>query len=117
MENTASLKDNVRDYVETQLDIIKLQAINKGSAAASGVIVGIAVAFLSIFILMFLSFSAAYAISAATEKPYLGFLLVAAFYIVLAVLVIALKDKLITMPLINSLLAKYYYKTGEENPK
>jgi hypothetical protein len=108
MENTGTLKDNVRDYVDTQLDILKLQAISKGGTAASGAIVGIGLAFLGIFILMFLSFSAAYAISSATEKQFLGFLIVAGFYIVLAVLLVAFREKLITLPIINSLLAKFY---------
>ncbi len=111
MENTGTLKDNVKDYIETRIDIMKLQAINKGAPVISGAITGIAVAFLGIFIIMFLSFSAAYAISDATDKPFLGFLIVAGFYILLAVLVIVLKDKLLTMPIIHSMLDKVYYKT------
>jgi hypothetical protein len=113
MENT-TLKDNVREYVDTQINIIKLKAINKGGAVISSIIVGVAVGFLSIFILMFLSFSAAYAISSATEKPFLGFLIVAGFYILLAVLLIVLKDKILTMPIINSLLNKFYYKETDK---
>jgi hypothetical protein len=108
MEETGTLKDNVRDYVKTQLDIVKLQAIGKGSAVASGAIVGIGVAILAIFILMFLGFSAAYAISSATGKQYLGFLLVAVFYIVLAVLLVVLRERFITLPLINTLMQKLY---------
>jgi hypothetical protein len=111
MENTGTLKDNVREYVNTQLDILKLQAISKGGS--SGAIVGIGLAFLAIFILMFLSFSAAYGISSATGKPYLGFLIVAGFYIVLAVLLVVLKEKLITLPIINSLLNKFYHQDGK----
>jgi hypothetical protein len=114
METTASIKDNVKEYIDTKIDIIKLKAINQGGAAVSNVIVGVALAFLGIFIIMFLSFSAAYAISTATEKPYLGFLIVAGFYILLAVLVVVLKDKLLTMPIINSLLEKFYYKNSEK---
>src|SRR5687768_6138677 len=98
MEDTATLKDNVKEYVETKIDIIKLKAISKGAPMISNIIVGVALAFLAIFILMFLSFSAAYAISDASDKPFLGFLIVAGFYIVLAVLVLALKNKLLTMP-------------------
>ena len=112
MEEQSTLRDNIKDYVDTQINIIKLKAISKGGAAISGIIVGVALAVLSIFILMFLSFSAAYAISDATEKPFLGFLLVGAFYILLAILIIALKDKLLTIPIINSLLQKFYF-TGE----
>jgi hypothetical protein len=115
MEEQTTLKENIKDYVETKIKIIKLKAINKGGAAISGIIVGVALAFLSIFILMFLSFSAAYGISSVTGKPFLGFLIVAGFYILLAVLLVVLKDKILTMPIINSLLRKYYYNGQEKS--
>lgn len=115
MEETSSLKDNVQDYVETKLDIIKLKVISKGAPLISNIIVGVALAFLAIFILMFLSFSAAYAISDATNRPFLGFLCVAGFYILLAVLVVALKNKLLTMPIMHSLLDSLYYKKDTGN--
>jgi hypothetical protein len=114
MESTGTLKDNLKDYVKAQLEVAKLQAINKGSTAATGVIVGVALAILSIFILMFLGFSAAYAISAATGKPFLGFLLVGVFFIILALVVVFMREKLITLPIVNALLAKFYSVPGEK---
>jgi hypothetical protein len=113
MEETASLKDNVQEFVDAKIDIIKLKAISKGAPLISNIIVGVAMAFLGIFIIMFLSFSAAYAISSAAGKPFLGFLIVAGFYILLAVLVIVLKDKLLTTPIMQSLLNSLYYKNGQ----
>jgi hypothetical protein len=117
MEDTATLNDNVKEFVDTKIDIIKLKAISKGAPMISNIIVGVALAFLGIFIIMFLSFSAAYAISSATEKPFLGFLLVAGFYILLAVLVVVLKNKLLTMPIMHSLLDSLYYKNSETKAK
>jgi preprotein translocase subunit SecF len=115
MEEAATLKDNVKDYVETKIDIIKLKAISKGAPLAANIIMGVALAFLGIFILMFLSFSAAYAISDATDRPFLGFLIVAGFYILLAVLVVVLKDKLLTAPIMRSLLDSLYTKKESGN--
>jgi hypothetical protein len=110
MENTTtSLKESIKDYVDTKLDVIKLKAIDKGSSVAAGIVVGVACAILGLIVLLFLGFSAAYAISDATDKPFLGFLVVAGFYILVAVLLVALKDKLITLPLINMLMKKIYY--------
>jgi hypothetical protein len=118
MENTATVKDptiktDVEDYIETKIDIMKLKAIDKAGAAISGTIVGIAAAILGLFILQFLSFSAAYAIADATGYIWLGFLCVAGFYILLVVSIILLKEKMITMPIINSLLAKFYHNSPE----
>lgn len=116
MENTATAKDptiksDVEDYIETKIDIIKLKAIDKTGSAVSGAIVGVAAAILGLFILQFLSFSAAYAIAEYSGYTWLGFLCVAAFYILLTVSIFVLKEKMITMPIINSLLAKFYHRT------
>ena len=113
MEHTGTLKENLEDYIETRIDLIKFKTAEKGASAISGIIVGVALFIFSMFILLFLSFSAAYAISYATQKPYLGFLAVAGFYILLVVLLLALKEKLITIPIVNTLLGKFYAKQDE----
>ncbi|MBI2721250.1 MAG: phage holin family protein [Bacteroidetes bacterium] len=110
----ATIKENVEDYIETKIDIIKLKAIDKTGGAISGAIVGAASGILGLFILLFLSLSAAYAISSATEMPFLGFLCVAVFYIILVILLNVLKEKMVTMPIINSMLAKFYKPKEEE---
>jgi hypothetical protein len=115
MENNSSLKEEAGDYIETRIKIIKLKAIDKGGAAISGVISAAALALFGFFILLFLSLSAAYAVAAITGMTWLGFLSVALFYVLLAVLLVKLKEKLITMPVINALLKKFYYKDKKED--
>jgi hypothetical protein len=109
-----NIKENIMDYVETRINIIKLKAINTGGNILSGIIAGVLAALLGFFMLFFLSFSAAYAISSAAEKPFLGFLCVGGFYLLLLVLVIALKDKIIKGPIVNSFMKKFYNKPGIE---
>ncbi|MGZ3919457.1 MAG: phage holin family protein [Bacteroidia bacterium] len=118
MEKAASLNDHtlkkdVEDYIDTKVDILKLKAIDKTGSAISGAIVGVAATILGLFVLQFLSFSAAYAIAEFTGYYYVGFLCVAGFYILLTILVFVLKEKLVTMPIINALLKKFYHSTGE----
>jgi hypothetical protein len=119
MENTISgLKESAKDYLNSRLDVIKLKAINTGSSVAAGIAAGVALAVLGFLALIFLGFSAAYAISAAAERPWLGFLVVGGFYAILCVAIVMLKDKLITLPLINLLMKKIYYKeedTADQN--
>ncbi len=110
MESTETLKENIEDYIEAKVDLVKLKAANKTGGVIAGIIFGLVMARLSLFIIILLSFSAVYAISEVTGKTYHGFLIVAGFYILLAVLIIVLREKLITMPIINSLLKKLKYK-------
>jgi hypothetical protein len=114
MEHSDTLVGNIEEYIEDKVDLVKLKTASKTGSAVSGVIVGLALARLGLFIMIFLSLSAAYAIGEATERSWLGFLLVAGFYILLAVLVVALKEKLITMPIVNSLLKKMKYGVLDE---
>jgi hypothetical protein len=109
MENTSTLKDNIENYIEHKVDLVKLKTADKAGAAASNIVVGLAMARLVLFILIFLSLSAAFAISQATGDYYLGFLIVAGFYMLVAGLLLALKEKLITMPIINAILKKLNY--------
>lgn len=110
MENAETLKANITSYIEDKADLLKLKAADKTGSAIAGTITGLVLARLFLFIMIFLSLSAAYAISNGTGRPFLGFLLVAGFYIVLAVLVLVLREKLFTMPVINWLLKKLKYK-------
>jgi hypothetical protein len=114
MENPDTLKGSIENYIEDRVDLIKLTTADKAGSAISGVVLGLIVARLALFIIIFLSFSAAFAISQASGKYYLGFLIVAGFYCVLATLIIVLREKLITMPVINALLKKLHYKQHEQ---
>jgi hypothetical protein len=104
------LKENIKDYINDKVDLVKLKTADRAGSAVSGVVVGLILARLFLFTMIFLSLSAAYAISQSTGKDYLGFLIVAGFYILLTVLVLLFREKFITMPIINSLLKKFKYK-------
>ena len=72
----------------------KLKAADKTGCAVSGLILALALARLGLFIMIFLNFSAAYAICTTTKKEYLGFLIVAGFYILLAILIVVFSEKI-----------------------
>ncbi len=109
MENNETLKEEVSDYIETKIKLIKLKTIDKTGTALSGIITLFVMAILSLFILLFLSMAAAYTVAELSGKNSLGFLTVAGFYILLCTFIFIFKEKIITMPVINILLKKYYY--------
>lgn len=115
METNAvkGVKENVEDYIQTKLNLIKLKTADKAGTAISGVVLSVIVARLFLFIMIFLSFAAAYAISQAAGRDYLGFLTVAGFYMLVAAAVIIFREKLLTMPIINALLKKLNFKDQE----
>jgi ABC-type glycerol-3-phosphate transport system permease component len=115
MEQPETLSENVKDYVQTRIDLIKLKTVDKASTAITSTIVSIATAILGLFIILFLSFAAAYGVAELTGKTYIGFLVVSGFYMLLLFFIHVFKEKLITVPLINVMLDKFYWK--EEDRK
>ena len=102
----SEIPEHVKDYIKTQIDYYKLVAAESIGKAAAGAATGVVLALFGYLFLLFLSVTAAIGIGTAAGKLYLGFLIVAGFYLLLAVLAYLLKDKLITTPIINAIIKK-----------
>jgi glycerol-3-phosphate acyltransferase PlsY len=117
MEILDNLRENITEYIETRLNILKLKAIDAAGKALSGIITAVLAALLGFFFIFFLSFSGAYGISQATGMPFLGFLCIAGFYLILLIVVVALKDKIIKGPVVKSLMNAFYHKYNKTEKK
>ena len=73
----------------------------------------ITVAVLFLFVIAFGSTAAAWALGEWLGKPYWGFLIVAGFYLLLAIIVWGTRQRLISTPVLNAIL-KQLYKPEEE---
>jgi Zn-dependent protease with chaperone function len=80
----------IKEYIQIKLEQIKLKVIAQVSKLMSHVIVALLFAFLGLFILLFLSFALAAFLNTLFASPYLGFLLVGAFYFLLLLVVLVL---------------------------
>lgn len=112
----ADLKEHVKEYVQTRVELLTLTAADKGTAAVSNAVLYFALFLISIFFLLFLSVGAAFAISEALDVRYSGFLIVAGFYLLLGVILFVLQNKLVKDPIVNTLLKSFFGKkeTGHE---
>jgi hypothetical protein len=107
------LISSLGEYFNTQKRIIKLEAAEKASelfseAASTIIIVGL---FFAVF--FFLSFALAYALSSYFESMFAGFSLVAAFYLVIAIVFFKGKERLLKIPMMNMLI-KGFFKNGTQ---
>jgi xanthine/uracil permease len=107
--NISSLTNDIKDYVHTQINVIKLNAVKKIEPVIASAILAIALGFLGFFALLFLSISAALAISSYAEMPFLGFLVVGCFYLLIATLIFIFRQKLLNKPIIKGLLKTLKY--------
>jgi hypothetical protein len=108
MENNSniftSLFDLAKDYIIINLRLLKLKAVDRVSGAISAVVSAtIMILLLSLFFL-FLNLGLAFLIGESLGKISYGFLIVAAFYILLALLAKWLVSKWLKKRIANSII-------------
>jgi hypothetical protein len=110
VENTASsvemLYEKAKKYTQTSLDLLTLNTVDKTadvlSSLTSRVFIAMAVAMFTLFINIGISLF----IGKLLNEYYLGFLIVSAFYFIVAGVLYFFKDKLIEIPIANLITAK-----------
>ena len=94
-------------YIETRVELLKLQAVSKSSGVVSSLVSTIIIAVLIVFGLSILNIGLSIWIGTLLGATWLGFIVVGGFYILLAILFIALKDRLIKRPVTDLLINKF----------
>jgi hypothetical protein len=110
MENQSpsfgTLFEHAGEYLETRLDLLKLQAIDKASDAASSAVSRLAIVLIGVFALLLLNVGLSLWVGDLVGKDYLGFFIVAGFYILLAVIIHFAKDTWIKGPISTMIIKK-----------
>lgn len=108
-----SLIGNLTGYLDTRLDLARLEIQQKVSTVFVGAIHGATLAFLGLLFVIFVSIFAGLALNAALDSPYWGFGIVAGFYLLLLVLVLVGIDKTAFQGLANKVLKDTIYKSDK----
>ena len=108
-----SLIGNLTGYLDTRIDLVRLELQQKVSGALVGTIHGATLAILGIFFLIFLSVFVGLAFNSALDSPFWGFGIVAGFYLVLLILVLVGVDKATFQGIANKLLRDTIYKSDK----
>jgi hypothetical protein len=91
-------------YGKTNVELIKLKTVDKVADGASSMVAWAAVIIALVLFFITLNFGIALLVGELAGKPYLGFLIVAAFYGVVGLILYLFKDKWIKKPLNNSMI-------------
>jgi len=110
MENhTNSLEtlfEKTGDYLETRIELLKLQAVNTTSDVTSSIVSKFAIALILALIVLILNTGIALWIGDILGKMYYGFFVVSGFYIMVVILLYAFRRSWIKKPLYNKLVKK-----------
>lgn len=109
-----NLIDHTREYVNTRVDEAKLTVAKKASGAAAQIIAGAVVGIIFLISVLFASAAAAYRLGTEWGRLWLGLLAVAAFYLLLGLLVWAARERLIRIPIMNSLIHRLFKNEEDE---
>ncbi|MDQ2768984.1 MAG: phage holin family protein [Bacteroidota bacterium] len=108
-----SLIGNLTGYLDTRIDLVRLELQQKVSSVLVSTIHGAALAMLALLFIIFVSIFAGLALNSALDSPYWGFGIVAGFYLVLLVLVLVGVDKAAFQGIANKALKDTIYKSDK----
>jgi hypothetical protein len=111
------LVKNARSYFKTRVEVVKLNAAAKVSLVTSRLIAAIIVGVVFVFVLLFGGMAAGYGLGEWLGKTYLGFLIVTGFYLLVGIIVLAARERLIRIPIMNSIIQQLFKENDHEKDK
>lgn len=105
-EKVEALTDSLKEYIDTNYELIRLEVIDHSSDLLSGLISTLIVGVMLVLFLFFGSLYLAYYLSDLLEINYIGFAIVGGFYLLLAILFHLNKKKLIESHVCNNFIKR-----------
>ena len=99
-----TLFEKTKDYVETRADLFKLKAIKKTAEVGSSVVSIIVVAVVFTTFFLFLNVALGLWLGDLTGRNYIGFFIIAAFYLIVGIFIYLNKQKIISSPITDSII-------------
>ena len=100
-DNIDDIQENAKAYVENSIAYYKLWGFKVAMKSTTLILKFILIAICMMIVLLFLSVAAALAIGDLLDSYVLGFLIVAGVYLVLAILLFMVKDKIVEGPILE----------------
>ena len=102
------LADDLKEYINTKQELLKLTIAEKSGKVVSGVVLLIAIMAIIFLVILFASVALAVCLSKYLGNPYSGFLIVSGLYFILMFIIILAKDRWIRQPVTNSIIKIFF---------
>ena len=89
--NVDSLIDSVLQYFEKRIELVKIEVKEEAAVVGAKLIINMAIAFLGLFFLLFLSILVALVINEFHQSQYIGYVYVSGFYVLLIIIIQVLR--------------------------
>ena len=105
-EKLEALADSLKEYADTNYELIKLEVIDHSSTIISGIITTFIITVILVLFAFFGGMYLAYYLSDVLDINFIGFAIVAGFYLILAIVIYANKKRFIERPVCDSFVGK-----------
>ncbi len=112
-EKSTNLIDNVMGYIDTRIDIIRLEIQEKLKAAFVSAIHGVLLGLVGFMCLIFVSIFLGLLLNDALDSVFWGFGIVALFYIILLVILVVGLDKKVFQDVADKTFDNTLYKADK----
>jgi len=99
-----SLVENAEIYTKTSVDLFKLEAIDKSADMLSSLVSTLIITFVVLCIALMVNIGAAVWLGELVGSSYCGFFIVAAFYIIVAIVLYTFRVSLLKTPFSNTFI-------------
>ncbi|RSK37679.1 phage holin family protein [Hymenobacter metallilatus] len=110
---TDNLMGNLMGYLDTRIDLVRLEAQEKAKTAFVGTVHGLTLALIGLLFFVFLNLFVALLLNDVLDSPYWGFGIVAGFYLLLLIIFVVGVDKKLFQGLADKLLNNTIYKSDK----
>jgi hypothetical protein len=111
----AETEELVETYIKDRLLLMRIEAAEKGAKLAAHFVTAMVLVLLSFFILLFLSIMAGYYFSELTGSQFYGFGIIAAFYIVLLVILLLIRKRYVFPSLVDFIIKTLFDQPNDED--
>lgn len=105
--NVEELFSKLKDYGDTRVDLFKLKSISKISGILSSIISGVILVVLLLLVIICITIALSIIIGDALGHTYLGFLIMAAIYIIIGLVMFSSRTKLLKTPISNKFIKDF----------
>lgn len=108
------LAGNIKEYVNSRIDSVKLSIAEKSSKVISIVLASMIAVMVFIMFFFFLNIAVAYLLGEWIGRVWAGFLIVAGFYLVIGIVVWIAKERIFQVPIMNALIRQLFKNDEHE---
>jgi divalent metal cation (Fe/Co/Zn/Cd) transporter len=108
------MTDNIREYINTRIEAVKIRSAEKISALIANAMAGLVVVLVMFFFVLFAGMALAFVVGAWIGKIWAGFLIVAFIFLLAGIIIWTARGKLIRLPLMNAIIRQFNNEEDDE---